>query len=542
MLINIDISTGAMFAPGPMIDVSRAILQNTSPNALVYKQGLTERDRQRLQKFLSGVRFVTTHQDKSGRASTKPKTVKKITTDSAAELKFDGPDGKKISVAQYFRSLGVNLQYPNYICVETPSGAAFPIEVCEILPGQMMKKQIPQDLVPHILKFSTKKPDERLNSIVAGHSVLQYGQSEYMRQFGMTVKQTPEACLARILPTPALHYGPGSQKKQLKPANGMWNMVNQKFFRGATVTGWAVVVYDGRYIRENEVGQIIQDFKGTAELFGINGLSANPPVSFPPPQALNVHQHLHEAGAQVFQMTKKPPSLIVVIIPDNSAELYQAVKHFGDVQRGVATQCLRSNKCKGANQQYFANVSLKVNAKLGGINCTLDPQAQRFLSDPANPVMIIGADVAHPTAGARGKGRPSFAAVVGSIDSTATHYTAVSQVQESRHEIIEDLDKAIYELLGRHAWWKKNSEKKQNAYPKRIVYFRDGVSEGQFEQVLEFELSAIQEACKRHQIQPTITVVVVGKRHHVRFFPTHGQADKSGNCPAGTVVDDVVGH
>ncbi|KAG8684051.1 hypothetical protein FRC08_013924, partial [Ceratobasidium sp. 394] len=274
----------------------------------------------------------------------------------------------------------------------------------------------------------------------------------------------------------------------------------------------------------------------------ITGLSANPPVTFPPAQALDVQQHLHDAGAQVFRMTQNPPTLIVVIIPDNSAELYQAVKHFGDVQRGVATQCLRSFKCKGANQQYFANVSLKVNAKLGGINCTLDPQAQRFLSDPANPVMIIGADVAHPAAGGRGKGRPSFAAVVGSIDSTATHYTAVSQVQESRVEIIENLGNAIYELLGRHAWWKKNQGKRQNAYPKRIVYFRDGVSEGQFEHVLKFELPAIREACVRHQIQATITVIIVGKRHHVRFFPTHGQADKSGNCPAGTVVEDVVGH
>ncbi|KAG8696743.1 hypothetical protein FRC11_000519, partial [Ceratobasidium sp. 423] len=46
----------------------------------------------------------------------------------------------------------------------------------------------------------------------------------------------------------------------------------------------------------------------------------------------------------------------------------------------------------------------------------------------------------------------------------------------------------------------------------------------------------------RYKIKPAITIVVVGKRHHVRFFPTHGGEDKSGNCPAGTVVDDVVGH
>jgi len=41
---------------------------------------------------------------------------------------------------------------------------------------------------------------------------------------------------------------------------------------------------------------------------------------------------------------------------------------------------------------------------------------------------------------------------------------------------------------------------------------------------------------------PKITVIVVGKRHHVRFFPQPQQADRSGNCPAGTVVDEEVTH
>lgn len=38
-------------------------------------------------------------------------------------------------------------------------------------------------------------------------------------------------------------------------------------------------------------------------------------------------------------------------------------------------------------------------------------------------------------------------------------------------------------------------------------------------------------------------MIVVAKRHHVRLFPVDGKdADRSGNCPAGTVVDQVVAH
>ncbi|KAG9088958.1 hypothetical protein FRC06_001770, partial [Ceratobasidium sp. 370] len=482
MLMNIDVSTGAMYAPGPMIDVCRAILGDNSPHALVPGQGLSGRN---------------------GNVSTTPKVLRNISNVSAANYNFTLSDGTEISVAQYFLSMGITLQYPNYVC----------IEVIDLTIGFDRFYNM-GNLVMFVLK--------------------------YMRQFGITVSSTPERCLARVLPTPALNYGAGSKRKQIKPVNGSWNLAGQKFFKPAEVTGWAVVVYDTRTVRESDVQDIIQKFKARADSLGIRGLSPNPPISYPPAQALDVHQHLHAAGTAVFNAAKKPPSLFVIIIPDNSADLYQAIKHFGDVKRGVPTQCLDGFKAKHGNDQYWANVCLKVNAKLGGINSILDPQAREFLSDPSNPAMVIGAAAMHPPPGI--PGRPSFVSVVGSIDSTATHYSAVSAVQSARMEIFTQVEDPVYELIDRHMYWKREQEKKQNVAPKRILYYRTGVSEGQFQHVLELELPGIKAACSRHKINPLITVVVVGKRHHVRFFPTHGRADRSGNCPAGTVVDDVVVH
>ena len=50
------------------------------------------------------------------------------------------------------------------------------------------------------------------------------------------------------------------------------------------------------------------------------------------------------------------------------------------------------------------------------------------------------------------------------------------------------------------------------------------------------------DACTKLGFKPTITLIIVGKRHHVRFFPcVQNEGDRSGNCVAGTVVDsDVV--
>lgn len=51
---------------------------------------------------------------------------------------------------------------------------------------------------------------------------------------------------------------------------------------------------------------------------------------------------------------------------------------------------------------------------------------------------MIGADCMHPAPGA--EGRPSFAAVVSSIDSMAAKYIALSRVQQGRQELIDDLE------------------------------------------------------------------------------------------------------
>jgi len=157
--------------------------------------------------------------------------------------------------------------------------------------------------------------------------------------------------------------------------------------------------------------------------------------------------------------------------------------------------------------------------------------------------VVMGADVIHPSPGS--EGRPSFTALVGNVDSDTAKYVADSRVQVSRREMIADLEVMSKHILGMYMRYREVMEKKAGALaaPKRIIFYRDGVSEGQFKQVLEQELPLIKKACSDLRIDPKITIIVVGKRHHVRFFPqSERDADKSGNCPAGTVVDREVAH
>lgn len=101
-------------------------------------------------------------------------------------------------------------------------------------------------------------------------------------------------------------------------------------------------------------------------------------------------QQLLTAGKKCKALFNEFPNLMVVVLPDGATDIYTAVKHFGDVRIGVATQCLKSSKCFGAKAPYYANVCLKVNVKLGGINVIPDPRSVSILTDPKNPTIVMG--------------------------------------------------------------------------------------------------------------------------------------------------------
>ena len=66
--------------------------------------------------------------------------------------------------------------------------------------------------------------------------------------------------------------------------------------------------------------------------------------------------------------------------------------------------------------------------------------------------------------------------VVGSMDAHPSRYCATVRVQRPRQEVIQDLSSMVRELLIQ--FYKSTRYK-----PTRIIFYRDGVSEGQFRQV-----------------------------------------------------------
>lgn len=78
--------------------------------------------------------------------------------------------------------------------------------------------------------------------------------------------------------------------------------------------------------------------------------------------------------------------------------------------------------------------------------------------------------------------------------------------------------------------------------PQRVIYIRDGVSEGQFNAVLEQEVRYIKAIFDGVAPNSKIEyiVIIAGKRHHIRFFPQSG--DRNGNPFPGTLVETGATH
>ncbi|VAI77837.1 unnamed protein product [Triticum turgidum subsp. durum] len=316
-----------------------------------------------------------------------------------------------------------------------------------------------------------------------------------------------------------LKYHDAGKEKECLPQVGQWNMVNKKVINGG------------------------KEFNSEPVL---------PIYSARPDQVAKALKHVYNVA--LHKLKGKELELLLAILPDNNGALYGDIKRICETDLGLISQCCLTKHVFKISKQYLANVSLKINVKMGGRNTVLvDALSWRIPLVSDIPTIIFGADVTHPETGEDSS--PSIAAVVASQDwPEVTKYAGLVCAQAHRQELIQDLYKTwhdpqrgtvtggmVRELL--ISFRKATGQK-----PLRIIFYRDGVSEGQFYQVLLYELDAIRKACASLEpnYQPPVTFVVVQKRHHTRLFANNhkdrSSMDKSGNILPGTVVDSKICH
>jgi len=350
---------------------------------------------------------------------------------------------------------------------------------------------------------------------------------------------------ARILNAPQVKY----RKGMVNARDGAWNMSGIQFCTGANIPKWYSVTIDiigQRNIHPDDLQTSIDIFGRALTTNGLNVPVKGAVLPGPPRGQIKVNpgQGDYAQLIMVFDAAlKNNVTLLWFVLGAKDTQTYNRIKFLGDVKYGIHTVCSLGAKLTGhrANEpQYFANVALKFNLKLGGVNQLLDPQKLGIISE--GKTMVVGLDVTHPSPGSA-ENAPSVAGIVASIDKSLAQWPAAISVQTGRQEMVSGLKDL---LKSRLRLWKEKGRNTQ--LPENILIYRDGVSEGQYDIVLDNELPLLRQACAetypadmtKKQL-PKITVVVVGKRHHTRFYPaTSDDSDRNDNPRPGTVVDRAV--
>jgi len=448
----------------------------------------------------------------------------------AGKFVFSKNDGQETTVALHFQeTYNIRTQYPDIFGVnisgkKNPHPSVIPAEFCQVIPGQLYKRKVPESLTAKVVDFAKIRPQDRFRKIT--QSVEAYHRSEFVAESGMQIDTQPLQVNARRLNVPRVIYGVG---ETANVRDGGWNLVGKKLSSPKMFTSWAVINFVADKLTVDQMRNKLRDLGICCQQLGMGS-----PV---PPLTVDLHGNPHmpeDSLTKLFnsvQSRANPDTFIlIVILPNSAGPIRNAVKHWGDVRYGVMTQCLRYEKFMAANNQYWNNVALKINARLGGCNSSSESDVLTVLK--REPYMVVGADVGHPGPGVA---KPSVTGLVFSYDAGATKYAALTEIQQPRVEIIESLQKMMEIAL-------KRFKDVAGVLPKRVIFFRDGVSEGEYNTVATSELAAIQDAIKTlsGDNQILVTFIVVGKRHHSVFFPRNNEGDRKGNCHPGLVVDNEV--
>jgi eukaryotic translation initiation factor 2C len=240
----------------------------------------------------------------------------------------------------------------------------------------------------------------------------------------------------------------------------------------------------------------------------------------------------------------------VIVLRDHNEDTYAEIRQTADLIFGSQVVCMIGSKVEwdlldeynSGLLQYLTNLSMKINLKGAGLNHEIEITG---LKNAAADTIVLGADVTHPGV-SKCIGHPSIACVVGSIDDKFMTYLGSMRLQANRQEEIGEMEDMVRERL--QAWRNKNER-----LPTRIIFYRDGISESQFESCKATEIPAVKRAygslcgSEKEKGHLKLTFAVVGKRHNTRFYARNrndmvNTAPRSlnTNIKPGLYVDSVV--
>ncbi|KAH8303615.1 hypothetical protein KR018_007140, partial [Drosophila ironensis] len=518
--LNVDISHKSFPIAMPIMEY----LERYVVKSKISQSTNLDYSRRTIDSFIKGIHIVYTPPKVFGAAARAYK-VNGLSREAADRQVFE-LDGKKLTIAEYYRSRNYKLMFPQLPCLHVGPVAKniyVPIELCSVESGQALNRKDGATQVANMIKFAATSTNERKSKIMHLLDFFKHNLDPTISRFGISIDKDFIVVHTRTLNPPQLEY---RDRRLASPRNGSWRMDQLKFLEPKPKNHkWAILHCEGsgRSLHYNQVYAFGRQMHDQSKNVNV-GLEEKPDI--------RQFKDERQLGDIFADLKRQGCDLAIVIIPNMGAS-YDIIKQKAELQHGILTQCIKQFTVeRKLNPQTIGNILLKVNSKLNGINHKLKEDT-RF-TYPKN-AMFLGADVTHPSPDQREI--PSVVGVAASHDANGAAYNMQYRLQRSALEEIEDMESIVLEHLSVYLKFRGN-------YPEHIIYYRDGVSDGQFPKIKNEELKAIYRACVKLSITPKMCCVIVVKRHHTRFFPNGepSQYNKYNNVDPGTVVDRTIVH
>lgn len=604
--VNVDVANGVFWVPQQVHQAARNLLASTNPNlnwhdftrqllprqrsqtasgTPIYEQSPQFKDLRKMQRL----KFFVKHRGKEQNAKiysidhfawdqsygADGGNAKRVTFDRRSKTNPNAPP-VTTSIFDYFRTeYNIDIECWRLPLVASKKGGIFPMEVCTLLEDQRYMFKLDPKQTADMIKFAVVRPPARLASIQTGVKLLAWETDPYLKHYGIKIDPNPTVTNAKLLQPPDIQFGTGGAKKVIRPeTSGSWILAGTHLHQlpKRPLEWWHVVFLDGtqKYCGWDK---FFITLKEEYKNLGNKAIISDPSCWYWNQTQLETEIDNLMSTFRNVQKLPQWPQIIVFVVKDRNSWVYDRIKKIMDTKYAVYTQVMQSAQISKNNKKYASNVLLKVNAKLGGTTSrairrvegrpitTLGPMdpitkrrpqifpAPNYLNvnpDKGLLAMIIGADVSHPAASSN---QPSFAAVTMSMDHYACRYTAVTEVNGINVEMIQ---KPVWDgkvkNMANHWLRTVGTINGTPTVPHHLYYIRDGVSEGQYMQVLEQEVRWLRnmliEGVSPKFSMTKFTVIIASKRHHLRFLPDKNDRcqDSEGNPFPGVLVEHDITH